>query len=972
VSDVTVPTIPQNYTVESDDIEIGTASKLGYTFTGWLVNGETPAVADYTITKGSTGALTFTPVLQNKNYSITFDYGDGALPTGTTNPTGRWVNSAANTINNPVLKGSTFTGWAIKITDDEGKETTETWTWTEDEPNYVIPTGTAASYEFTAVYTPDSYNIDIYVSGVVGVSPTEAYVTDTYTLAGVTAKAKNVQELIPSFDGYTITGIVLSMGTETVNYNPNDSIVIDAGCTMADRKYTVTYSAGTYRLAFQNDNGVDVWADPVAVGTSLAELPNGPIPYGWVQDGYQFKTWVLQGHPELGDVEYNAEQILDLTMPAEAVTFRGTVEAISYTLTLEVPEGTTIDGYNADTTGTKLTKSISADDTAGGNVIMLPTAAEIHNDGITFSKWTINDVEATQIEDVTGNVTAVLVFELNKYPIAFYDRYNGTDTLLKTVADVEYGISIYDGNIAPTYVEVIDLHDESAYLYGEAPVEGQEDIRDMWVLADGTVVDPEAKVTGAQSYYLNWHEYASVIYKDGDTVVKTVTRLKTTDKLLKDAPDTLSKEGYKLFWADKDKNHVTDADLVTEVSATLTADWVLLEDVKVVTFDPDNGDPQWTVEVAKGTTVKEPANNPERTEFLTFDCWCTKDEDGKLNWFDFNTPIDVNTVLIAKWTLDPEVVQAFFGRTASLNENINLNAKLGLTPETEAAGVTSDMFYVKYIVEDAGGEMVPHEAPAFVPDPANTTDTLNVYTTTTEQFFSYQMWKPIIIQFFFDDGGTPVLIKQFGSTEAPYSLQQYFEKQYSQDAEIRDLMKSVLDYGANAQIYFKDRYNTNYTGEGDEANLVNYNVNPINEINVDKPTNVSGKSGSVAEVQRIGAALKLDGDIKISVKLQADSLAGLKFSVPVGYKYEVDETPSGGVYTVYVSGIKSNMLGNDMKFTVTGTNGEGAPSQLVYTYSPFTYAAKYGWNGTDDALAVLCKAIVEYGNAASDYFGPRA
>jgi hypothetical protein len=232
------------------------------------------------------------------------------------------------------------------------------------------------------------------------------------------------------------------------------------------------------------------------------------------------------------------------------------------------------------------------------------------------------------------------------------------------------------------------------------------------------------------------------------------------------------------------------------------------------------------------------------------------------------------------------------------------------------------------------------------------------------------MWKPIIIKFFFEDGGTPVLVKQFGTEEAPYSLRKYFEKQFEQSTgNLKMLMKSVLDYGANAQIYFKDRYDTDYDGS-DDTKLVNNTINPSNTIDADKPTNVASKSGEIAEVARIGAALKLEGEIQISVKIQANSLEGLKFSVPVGYKYTVDKNPSGGVYSVYVTGIKSNMLGKDMKFTVTGTK-DGQPAQLVYTYSPFTYAAKYGWTKAEEdaTLAKLCQAIVEYGTAAHNYFG---
>ena len=94
----------------------------------------------------------------------------------------------------------------------------------------------------------------------------------------------------------------------------------------------------------------------------------------------------------------------------------------------------------------------------------------------------------------------------------------------------------------------------------------------------------------------------------------------------------------------------------------------------------------------------------------------------------------------------------------------------------------------------------------------------------------------------------------------------------------------------------------------------------------------------------------------------------LKFSVPIGYAYEIDEEEVvNNIHTVLVKGIKSNMLGNDILFTISGKNAEGVDSQIKYTYSPFTYAAK-NWDSGDN-LAGLCHAMVEYGNAARAYFG---
>ena len=106
-------TNPNNYTVESDDITLNNPSKAGYTFTGWTGTDVLTPTKIVTIVHGSTGHRSF---LANYNpivYNITYDYDDGELPEGVTNPSTYTIESEEITFNTPVKEGYTFTKYTI-------------------------------------------------------------------------------------------------------------------------------------------------------------------------------------------------------------------------------------------------------------------------------------------------------------------------------------------------------------------------------------------------------------------------------------------------------------------------------------------------------------------------------------------------------------------------------------------------------------------------------------------------------------------------------------------------------------------------------------------------------------------------------------------------------------------------------------------------------------------------------------------
>ena len=135
-------TNPPKYTVESDDITLNNPSKDGYTFTGWTGTGVTTPTEEVTIPTGSIGHRSF---LANYNpivYTITYDYGEGALPTGVTNPDRYTIESDEITFNAPEREGYDFTHYT-----EQGNIITS------------IPTGSMGNKSLLAHYQIKTYNV---------------------------------------------------------------------------------------------------------------------------------------------------------------------------------------------------------------------------------------------------------------------------------------------------------------------------------------------------------------------------------------------------------------------------------------------------------------------------------------------------------------------------------------------------------------------------------------------------------------------------------------------------------------------------------------------------------------------------------------------------------------------------------------------------------------------------------------------
>jgi hypothetical protein len=191
-----------------------------------------------------------------------------------------------------------------------------------------------------------------------------------------------------------------------------------------------------------------------------------------------------------------------------------------------------------------------------------------------------------------------------------------------------------------------------------------------------------------------------------------------------------------------------------------------------------------------------------------------------------------------------------------------------------------------------------------------------------------------------------------------YSVQQYFESRLekSTDEAFRNVCKAALDYGANAQLYFKE----------DTGNLANKNSNPSNTLTATRPTNVKATAGSVEAIDPSTVSRSLifgsETSIKVYFKLKEGAkIEDLSFTCK-GFNV-TEPVQEGSEYSVKITGIRSFELYKDFDLVIS----QGSSSMTV-TYSPYAYANSK-WESTTANLANLVKAMVAYGNAAKAIWG---
>ena len=245
---------PSGFNVSDTDIIINNPTKTGYTFIGWSGTGLTDNTKNLVIAAGTWGDLSFTANWQANNYTITYDYNDGATAKTTQNVT--FDSSYKLTV--PTRNGYKFGGWFCgneKIADGTYK--------------------TPSNINLKATWEIITYTIDYDLNGgsVVNGNPVKYTVeTETFTLGN------------PTKTGYSFTGWIL--GDSDVK---NLTVIIEKGY-WGNLTFTACYEANKYTLSF-NENGGDESVSAITV--TYDRSFNLPSP---TRTGYTFDGWVYNGN----------------------------------------------------------------------------------------------------------------------------------------------------------------------------------------------------------------------------------------------------------------------------------------------------------------------------------------------------------------------------------------------------------------------------------------------------------------------------------------------------------------------------------------------------------------------------------------------------------------------------------------------------------------------------------------------------
>lgn len=263
---------PQDtFTVEDSTFIVATPTKQGYTFAGWVFNGEPAKVTLIFEPSQHFDDVTFEATWTLVDYNITYDLGGGTLPDGESNPLSYNAETDSFTLVNPIRNGYNFLGW----TGSNG-----------DEPQLTVTIDKNSSFEdlnFIANWETIDYEISYNLDG----GTYQGNLPTSYNIESGDISIPNLTK-----DGYNFDGWITQEGEE-----PVVDYVITTG-HYGDITLTAVFSLVAYNITldltyggiFQGGQLPSDWEKGL-VFTYTIETPtfNLPIP---TNTGYGFAGWV--------------------------------------------------------------------------------------------------------------------------------------------------------------------------------------------------------------------------------------------------------------------------------------------------------------------------------------------------------------------------------------------------------------------------------------------------------------------------------------------------------------------------------------------------------------------------------------------------------------------------------------------------------------------------------------------------------
>ena len=244
---------PAGYNSTTNTFKLNYPTKTGYTFTGWTGSGLKKLTKDVSITKGTSGNLSFTANWEISKYTITFDSNGGSASSSSKQVN---YNSKYGTLPTVSKTAYSFAGWYTSKT-----------AGTKVDSNTLLTN--ASNHTLYAHWTPIKYTITYNYNGGSASNPT------SYTIETATFSLKN-----PTRTGYSFTGWSLN-GAKSLIKN----VAISKG-TYGNLSYVANWEALKYTVSFNGNGGTPGQSSKtVTYNDVYRTLPSA------TRAGYTFTGW---------------------------------------------------------------------------------------------------------------------------------------------------------------------------------------------------------------------------------------------------------------------------------------------------------------------------------------------------------------------------------------------------------------------------------------------------------------------------------------------------------------------------------------------------------------------------------------------------------------------------------------------------------------------------------------------------------
>ena len=390
-----------------------------------------------------------------------------------------------------------------------------------------------------------------------------------------------------------------------------------------------------------------------------------------------------------------------------------------------------------------------------------------------------------------------------------------------------------------------------------------------------------------------------------------------------------------LIVTDEDNNNISLTDnkfTMPKKAVTVTASFKKLK-YSVIWKDTDG-------------TVLEADENLEYGDATTYDsaeptkegCTFTGWTDGKNTYATDTLPTaTANVTYTAVYSFNNGVGARLVGHTLSLNGDIGVNFCMDLDP----AIASSESAYMHFTIPNG-----------------NKTSAVDVPVSQATVVGNYYVFKCNVAAKDMNATITARIIDgETSGEEYTYSVRDYADyllnhtSENAAYAKAAPLVKSMLNYGAYAQLFF--------VPDVDPAKLANVgyetDISGVTAQTINKSTYTNELNG-VADFS--GATLSLKTQTSLSLYFTSDE----ELTFNCDHNFEVEK--KNGYQIIRIRNISANDLVSD--FTVTVTAGENSGT---ISFSPMNYCYNVlNDNEQPEALQNVCKALYLYSQGAKDYF----